>query len=88
MAAVTIAAVAMPVVAMLTTVDGFFVQCPNPKTWSFAGELLLGLKFNPTGAAESLRDKPQITAECGMLGGQLQVRFPHQRTPLLTVCTH
>lgn len=48
-------------------------QCYRPEKWSYNGELLLGLKYNPTGAAESLRTKEDITVECGLMGGQLQV---------------
>ena len=49
------------------------LQCPQPESWPFVGEVLLGLKYNPTGASDSLRDKADITVDCGLLGGQLQV---------------
>ena len=37
------------------------------------GEVLLGMKFSESGASESLKEKPDITVDCGLMGGQLQV---------------
>ena len=51
-----------------------FIQCLKHEEWSFVGEILLGMKYSESGASESLKDKPDITVDCGVMGGQLQVR--------------
>ncbi|XP_019858902.1 PREDICTED: uncharacterized protein LOC109587114 isoform X2 [Amphimedon queenslandica] len=51
------------------------LMCPQPESWPFIGEVLLGLKYNPSGASDSLRDKSDITVDCGLLAGQLQVHL-------------
>ena len=51
----------------------FLMQCLKREEWSFVGEILLGLKYSQSGASESLREKPDITVDCGVMGGQLQV---------------
>ena len=53
--------------------DEFLEQCYRPDNWVYSGEILLGMKFSETGAAESLKKREDIAVDCGLMGGQLQV---------------
>ena len=51
----------------------FISSALKKEGWSFVGEILLGIKYSTSGASDSLKDKPDITVDCGVMGGQLQV---------------
>jgi hypothetical protein len=51
------------------------LMCPKPLDAFMTSEILLGLKYNPHGANESLKKRADIAIDCGLMAGQLQLHL-------------